>query len=207
MIRTDREYRNIPMNLEIRDAQEGEGDSYKVHGYASTFEPYVLWDDGETKIFERIMPDAFDKADMSDVIFLVNHEGIPHARNKNKTMQLSVDEHGLMVDADLSLTKASRDAFEAIKAGLLDQMSFAFTVAEDGFDRDTKTRIIHRVAKVYDVSAVNIPANPGTDIAAVSARSYVDGVIDAVKTAERLEREKALELAKAKYKYMEVEND
>jgi len=204
MIRNDREYRNF--RIERRERGENEEPDYKVRGYASTFEKYVLWDDGEDTIYEQIDRDAFDDADMSDVIFLYNHEGMVYARQKNGTLQLSTDDHGLLTEADLSSTQASRDMYEAIEAGLVDQMSFAFTVKDDDFDRETHTRIIHRIGKVYDVSAVSIPANPGTDIAAVSARSYFDGVIEAQR-AERLAHEKALALAKAKYNYMEVKHD
>lgn len=204
MIRNDREYRNF--TIERREQAEGAETDYKVRGYASTFEPYVLWDDGETKIFEQIDANAFDDADMTDVIFLYNHTGMVYARQKNGTLSLSTDTHGLFTEADLSSTSSSRELYEAIRSGLIDQMSFAFTVADDDYDKKTHTRTIHRIAKVYDVSAVSIPANPGTDIAAVSARDYANGVIDAER-AERLAKEKALELAKAKYKFMEVNND
>ena len=203
MIRNDREYRDARKLIEVI---ENPGEDYKVRGYASTFEPYLLWSDGQKEIYERIDPHAFDEADMSDVIFLYNHEGMVYARQKNGTLNISTDEHGLFVEADLSSTAESRDLFESIKSGLIDQMSFAFTVKDDEFDRETNTRLIRQVGKVFDVSAVSIPANPGTDIAAVSARSYFDGVIEAER-AERLAREKALELAKAKYNYMEVKHD
>ena len=63
-------------------------------------------------------------------------------------------------------------------------MSWAFTVAEDSYNSETRTRTILKIKKVYDVSAVTFPADADTDI---SARSFVDGVI-AKETAERLER-------------------
>jgi len=197
MISKDREYRSFKLESRSKDSAP----DYKVRGYASTFEPYVLFNDGENDYSERIDATAFDEADMSDVIFLYNHEGMVYARQKNGSLKVSIDNHGLFTEADLSGTTQSRELFEAIDAGLIDQMSFAFTVEEDEYDRKTHTRIIHRIGKVFDVSAVSIPANPGTDIAAVSARSYFDGVIEA-EQAERLEREKELELAKAKYEYM-----
>ncbi len=203
MIKNEREYRNF--QIERREGEQPEND-YKVRGYASTFEPYVLFDDGETTIYERVDPTAFDEADMTDVIFLYNHQGMVYARQKNGTLTVSTDTHGLFTEADLSSTSSSRELYEAIRSGLIDQMSFAFTVADDSYDKKTHTRTIHRIAKVYDVSAVSIPANPGTDIAAVSARSYADGVIDAER-AERLAQEQALKLAKAKYHYMEVKHD
>ena len=198
MISKDREYRT--MTIQKRSTEEKEQKSYQVRGYASTFEPYVLFSQDGVDYSEQIDPTAFDEADMSDVIFLYNHEGMVYARQKNGTLKLSTDDHGLLAEADLSSTQQSRDLFDAIDSGLVDQMSFAFTVEDDEYDKETHTRTIHRIGKVYDVSAVSIPANPGTDIATVSARSYFDGVIEA-EQAERLEREKQLALAKARYAY------
>lgn len=199
MISDKREYRN----LQIEKREAGAEPDYKVRGYASTFEPYVLFSSDGVDYSERIDPHAFDNADMTDVIFLYNHEGMVYARQKNGTLHLSTNDHGLLAEADLSSTKQSRELFEAINSGLVDQMSFAFTVEDDEYDYDTHTRTIHRIGKVYDVSAVSIPANPTTDLASVSARSYFDGVIE-VEKAERLERERRLTLAKAKYEYLEV---
>ena len=182
MIKSDRDYRKAgPFDA---------GENYTVEGYASTFDPYVLFtsEDG-TNYSEQIDRGAFDKADMSDVIFLYNHEGRVYARQKNNSLELSVDDHGLKVRADLSATEGGRQLYEEIKAGLIDQMSFAFTVEEDSYAKDTHTRTISRIRKVYDVSAVSIPANPSTEI---SARSYFDGVIEAER-AERLAAEKRAE--------------
>lgn len=200
MIRDNREYRSF--KLEKREANENEEQNYIVRGYASTFEPYVLFESDGIKYSEQIDAKAFDEADMSDVIFLYNHEGMVFARQKNGTLTLSTDEHGLLAEADLSSTQQSRDLFDAINAGLVDQMSFAFTVEDDEYDQKSHTRTIHRIGKVYDVSAVSIPANPGTDIG-VASRDYFNGVIEAEK-AERLEREKAVAVAKAKFDYLEV---
>lgn len=201
-IKDNREYRNFALPIETRDG-EGDNKEYRVEGYAATFEPYVLWRYEDTEFKERIDPHAFDEADMSDVIFLYNHTGMVYARQKNGTLQVVPNERGLYVSADLSSTEASRDMHESIRSGLIDQMSFAFTVREDSYDRETHTRTILKIDKVYDVSAVSIPANPDTDISAVSARDYFHGVMEAEK-AERLEREKRLALAKALYNYRTI---
>jgi hypothetical protein len=178
-IKSDREYRSLV------SFQAQENEPYTVRGYASTFEPYVLLSFDGVDYSERIDSRAFDNADMSDVIMQYNHEGRVFARQSNGTLELSIDAHGLAVKADLSSTAGSRDLFEEIRTGLTTKMSFAFTVDSDHYEAETHTRVIDRIAKVYDVSAVSIPANPGTDI---SARSYFDGVIEAER-AERLERE------------------
>ena len=180
-IRDDREYR-VLSKFELNQ------DNYKVEGYASTFEPYPLMEiDGET-YSERIDRHAFDEADMSDVVFLRDHQGRVLARTKNGSIELDIDEHGLHQVTNLGLTGASKEMYEDIETGNYQQMSFSFVVAEDHFDKDTKTRVIDRIKKVYDISAVSFPANPGTEIG-ISYRDYFNGVIEAEK-AERLEAEK-----------------
>lgn len=177
-VKNDREYRNA-QPFEARDEE------MIVEGYASTFEPYVLWHEGDVEVREQIDPHAFDNADMTDVIMQYDHEGRVYARQSNGTLELSVDDHGLKVRADLSKTAGSRQLYEDIKSGMITQMSFAFTIAEDDYDQKQHLRSIRSVRRVYDVSAVSIPANPGTEIA---ARSYFDGVIEAER-AERLAAE------------------
>lgn len=198
-MKENREYRFIPINtFELR--KEGEEPSFVVKGYASTFEPYVLFESDGVQYKEQILPEAFDNCDMSDVIFCKDHEGTVFARTRNKTLQLSVDDHGLLTETDLSKTTSARQMYEEIETGMYDQMSFAFVVKEDSYDRETHTRTIRQIAKLYDVSAVSFPANPGTDIG-VATRSYFDGVIEAER-AERLERE--AKLTEARNKYREV---
>ena len=180
-MKQDREYRS--MDLRFPEEQ-----SFMVEGYASTYEPYKLLTIDGVDYFERIEPTAFDGADLTDVVFRVDHEGRVYARTSAGTVQLWHDEHGLGQKTDLSKTQAARDLFADIEAGNYPKMSFAFTVAEDHFDKATNTRVIDRIAKVFDVSPVSFPANPTTELS-VSTRDYFNGVIEAEK-AERLEREK-----------------
>ncbi len=197
MFREEREYR-ICQNLEVRKAEEGK-ESYIVEGYASTFDAYEMWEFEGVKYYEQIEKDAFKECDMTDVIFCKDHAGTVFARTKNGTVELSVDDHGLKCRVDLSKTESARRMFEEIKAEMYTQMSFAFTVREDSYDKETHTRTILKINKLYDVSAVSFPANPGTDIS-VSTRSRFEGFIEQEK-AERLAKEKRLQLAKAKYSY------
>ena len=181
----NREYRN--MTFEVR--QDGAEPSFLVEGYASTFEPYKLIEiDGED-YNERIEPTAFDEADMSDVVYRIDHEGRVFARSSAGTIKLDIDERGLHHITDLSKTSGSREHFEDIEAGLYPQMSFAFTVGADHYDAETRTRIIDRIDKVFDISAVSFPANPNTEI---HVRDYFNGVIEMEKAAEA-ERQKAEE--------------
>ena len=178
-IRNDREYRKA-------EPFRAEEDSYIVEGYASTFEPYVLWYDGDTEIREQIDPHAFDNADMADVIMQYDHQGRVFARVSNNTLDISTDDHGLKIRADLSKTESARQLYEEIKSGMITQMSFAFSIQEDAYDKKEHLRTVTKIRKLYDVSAVSIPANPGTEI---SARSFAEGVIE----QERLERAAAEE--------------
>lgn len=197
MIRENREYRNFPM-LEVR--KEGENEpSFLVEGYASTFETYVLFEDEGIEYKERILPEAFDNCDMSDVIFLKDHEGTVFARTKNNTLTLEVDKNGLLTKTDLSKTSASREMFEEISTGMYSQMSFAFIVDDDEYNTTEHLRTIRHIKKIFDVSAVSFPANPTTDIS-VATRSRFDGFIEQEK-AERLAREQEILLARAKYNY------
>ena len=125
---------------------------------------------------------------MTDVVFRIDHEGPVYARTSAGTVNLWVDEHGLGQKTDLSKTQRARELFDEIEAGNYPKMSFAFRVADDEYDKETHTRIIKRIAKVFDVSPVSFPANPTTELS-VSTRDYFNGVIEAEK-AERLEAEK-----------------
>ena len=199
-IDSGREYRR--MEIRAKEVDDQTKEECKVDGYASTFnEPYELWTfDGYT-VREQIDPHAFDECDMSDVIMQYDHQGRVFARNSNGTLHIKTDEHGLYMEADLSGTEIGRQLFEEIKGGYTTKMSFGFTVDEDKREITENVadgtvdvlRTITKIRKLYDVSAVSLPANDGTEI---SARSYSDGVIAELE-AERLQR-KAKEEARAK---------
>lgn len=188
-VRTNREYRSMSAMVPIEE------NDYVVEGYASTFKPYRLLTIDGVDYYEEIGKNAFDEADMSDVIMQYDHTGKVFARQSNGTLELTVDEHGLKIRADLSKTESARELYEEIRAGMITEMSFAFVVAPEGdeYIRDEHKRVIHRVKKVYDVSAVSRAANPDT---AISARSYFDGVLEIerqeLQEAEKRERQKQL---------------
>ena len=157
---------------------------FYVEGFATTFDkPYVMYEYGGIKYCEVIDRNALVGADLSDVIMQFDHSGMVFARNKmakNKppSLLLETQESGLFIAANLSLTEEAKRLYASIDAGLICKMSWAFTVSEDAYNKDTHTRTILKIKKVYDVSAVSYPANADTDI---SARSYFDGVIEAEK--------------------------
>lgn len=182
--KSDREYRAMPVL--------SQGEEYRAVGYATTFsDPYLLFRDGDTEYFEEVAPNAIDeKTDMSDVIMQFDHEGMVFARMSNGTLSIATDEHGLKVEADLSRTADARNMFENISAGMVNSMSWAFSVDGQKYDKDTHTRSITHIRKIYDVSAVSLPANPNTEI--MVARSYIDGEIEKeLKEFEAREAKKA----------------
>lgn len=181
----EREYRSFAVELEIPEAQEKKIETdYYVEGYALKYAPYPFYvdDKGET-IYEEFKREAFNDCDMTDVIFQYNHEGRVFARNRNGSLLLWFDDIGLKVAADLSLTSSSRALYEDIKSGLSDQMSFCFKYGDVSYDKETRTIIHKSVKKIYDVSAVSIPANATTEL---YARQFADGLIGQVK--EELEK-------------------
>lgn len=197
-VRDNREYRDIDIrNMEIRTLGDGQD---VVEGYATTFgEPYMLWDDGEYRLFESVDAHAFDETDMSDVIMQYNHEGRVFARGSNKTLEVAPDSHGLHTRGYLGGTEIGRQLLEEIRGGYTTKMSMGFRVGQDKRevieDKENRRvdiyRTILKVSKLYDVSAVSLPANPMTDI---RTRDYSEGVIAEVRgeiaAATAREREK-----------------
>ena len=200
-IDSGREYRRM-LEVRVKEPEGEDEENYSVEGYACTFnEPYELLNWGDYIVREQIDPHAFDECDMSDVIMQYDHAGRVFARNSNGTLKLETDDHGLHVDADLGGTETGRQLYEEIKGGYTNKMSFGFTIAEDKREVTTDhvanvtivLRTITKIRKLYDVSAVSLPANDGTEI---SARSYADGVIAELE-AERL-KSIAIQEARAK---------
>lgn len=184
-----KEYRNVSTIQAVDEPKK----TYNVEGYATTFKPYELYEFDGIKYYEMIDRHALDGADMSDVIMQYDHEGRVMARQSNGTLTITTDTYGLHVKANLSKSNASRELHEDIASGLITKMSWAFTVAEDSYDKNTRTRIIKRINKVYDVSAVSIPANDQTSINVKSQSKENKGVNERKKQRLRL-RIKLLEM-------------
>ena len=195
----NREYRNL--TVEARAIEDQGEEKRIVTGYASTFdEPYVLYDGDGWKYLEVVDRGAFDETDMSDVIMQYDHRGRVFARTRNNTLTVTPDDKGLFIEADLGGTEIGRELYEEIRGGYTDRMSFGFTVNGE-FEEYEKTeegvalytRHITSVEKLYDVSAVSLPANDGTSIEAdATTRSIgnlTDGVIERIQ-AERLEEQR-----------------
>lgn len=175
-----------------------------VEGYATSFDsPYMLWRDGEYEVWEQVDRHAFDEATMRDICLQYNHEGRVFARTTNGTLTVNADERGLHVRALLGGTELGRQLYEEIKGGYTNKMSFGFTVDEDRQEitEDGKSvrilRTIMKIGRLYDVSAVSIPAN--YDGTTISARAYGVECVNAVaeEFRKRDERKAQIERIKA----------
>ena len=177
--------------IEAKQDEEDQAEERKVvEGYATTFDaPYVLYEDEDLVFLERVDAKAFESTDMNDVIMQYNHEGRVFARQSNGTLEVRADDKGLFISADLGGTEIGRELFEEIRGGYTNKMSFGFKVDGEDWDeqrkdgeKDRVLRTITSISKLYDVSAVSIPANDATSI---SVRELSDGVIRRAE-AERL---------------------
>ena len=179
-----KEIRKLDMQFRAVD----NSDEMKIEGYA------VVFNSPETYSYTEVIDEhALDETDMSDVVLRYNHNDsfMVLARTRNKSLQLNVDEKGLMIDAKLQDDITDhKNIYNAIKSGLIDKQSFAFSVDEDEYDYDTDTRTIKKIGKLYDVSVVDQPFYNATDVSV--ARSENDEFLTKRKEL-REEHEKQLE--------------
>ena len=179
-VKSDREYRRLDLSgIECRE----ENGEKIVDGYATVFnEEYTLYSYAGYEVRESFDPASFDETDLSDVIMQYDHEGRVFARGSNGTLTVKPDQHGLRIRANLGGTEIGSQLYEEIKGGYTTKMSIGFTVKTqertEERDEDAGRTIVHRkitgVKKLYDVSAVSLPANDATEI---SARNFGEGVI------------------------------
>lgn len=166
-------------NAEIRalsepvEMRQEDGGPIRVSGYAAVFNE-------ETNIAgmftETIMPGAFTAAIErgDDVVFLVNHDGLPLARTRSGTLRLTQDERGLMIESELDPEDPDvRAIVPKMKRGDLDKMSFAFIPTRQSWDDsgDMPKRMIEDV-QLFDVAIVTTPAYEGTEIGLRSLQKH-----------------------------------
>ena len=146
-------------------------DGLIIEGYAAVYDDVA---DICGMFKETIARGAFDSADMRDVPLKYNHvDNVPIlARTRNKSLTLIADDKGLRIRAELLDTTDGVDMYKRIKAGLIDKMSFAFSIAEDGDEWTRKDggkfRTITKFDRIFDVSVVDMPAYENTSIFARS---------------------------------------
>ncbi len=171
--------------------EEGQPEELWVEGYAAKFNSEtVLFEYEGNEYKETIASDAFKEAKMDDVIFNYNHQGRVMARTRNKTLQLSVDAQGLYIRARVDGTDEGKSLYRDIQNGYVDRMSFRFTIAAEAYDREHRTWTVLRVKRLYDVSAVDIPAYDDTSISARQAVAEAEARERQQQAETELERER-----------------
>ena len=194
-----KEIRKLDMQFRAEPNDEGK---MEIKGYAAVFNSPETYD-----YTEVIDSRAFDEADMSDVVLRYNHNDsfMVLARTRNKSLTLNVDDKGLMIDATLQEDITDhKNIYNAIKSGLIDKQSFAFTVEEDNYDYDTDTRTITKIGKLYDVSVVDQPFYNATDVSV--ARNQNDEFLNRRAELRKEHEEKIEEERKAEELRIAKEN-
>lgn len=183
----EKETRLLAENLQVRSNEDN--NEMIVEGYAVIFDSPATH--GFTEVIDR---NAFNECDMRDVPLKYNHSDnfLILARTRNNSLELIVDDKGLKIKASLLDTTNNRDIFKMIKAGLLDKMSFAFTVSEEDWDYQTDTRRILKIDKLYDVAVVDTPFYDTTSIYARALSTLESGKkkLDNLKEQRELTRKK-----------------
>jgi uncharacterized protein len=169
------ETRVNPAQFEVRETEEG----MTFSGYAAVFNS----DSQPLPFIERIAPGAFRGSlrNRNDIKLLWNHEtGQPLASTRAGNLRLTEDDRGLFVEATLPNTTVGRDARELISSGIVDSMSFGFTVARGGdeWSADGSTRTLTKIS-LHEVSIVSFPAYLAT-----AGSTAVRGLDKVAKRAE-----------------------
>lgn len=192
-MKDNKELRYLSVNLETREEEE----KMVVEGYAVMFESPATH--GYTEVIDK---NAFNGCNMKDVPLRYNHtdQYLILARTRNNSLKLIVDDVGLKIRAELIDTQANKDVYKSIKAGLLDKMSFAFTVSEESWDYESETRRILKIDRLFDVSVVDTPFYDTTSIYARALSTLENGKkeLDNLRAKEDLEKRKSILLNKIK---------
>jgi HK97 family phage prohead protease len=167
---SERELRTAAQPLEIR---EDEGEAIRVSGYAAVFGEETNIGGMFTEVIDRgAFANALQRQD--DVVFLVNHDGLPLARTRSGTLRLTEDERGLYMETDLDGTDPDvRAIVPKMKRGDLDKMSFAFVPKRQDWDDsgEIPKRTIQDL-ELHDVAIVTTPAYDGTEIGLRSLEAH-----------------------------------
>lgn len=189
-MKNTKEIRFFAENVEVKNNKENPNEML-VEGYA------VVFDSPATHGFtEIIKKGALDNCNMKDVPLKYNHNDsfLILARTRNGSLSLEVDDRGLKVRAKLIDTTSNIDIYKSLKAGLLDKMSFAFTVSDEEWDASSDTRTITGIDCLYDVSIVDTPFYDTTEIYA-RALNTLDNEkkkLDNLRAKRKLKKRKLL---------------
>lgn len=160
--------------------------------------PTVLFEMDGIEYKEVIARGALDECDMSDFILNRNHgqnDGTVYARTRNNSLTYTITPSGLDITATLDKEDdRHRNLHRDIQKGRVDKMSFSFIVRESSYDRETHTRTITKIKKLYDVSAVDFPAYNETSI--TTARDFFSAEHEKELKEQEQQRRRKMLIAK-----------
>lgn len=206
------QFRNFNIGqIEVRKDDDNGKEKMIIRGFPCVFDSETMlysfkgWDGYEVRVYEKVDPDAFDEADMSDVIFNYNHCGRVYSRTRNNSLKLGINKPtGLEMETELWADDEGHcQLYRDIKRGNIDKMSYCYIPTATEYsvyeDEESEVREYHytvkKVGRVLDVSAVDIPAYDATEI---SARR----LFDAESAEHEAESRNAASVARAKFNYM-----
>ena len=165
---------NIEQRLLDMEIKQNDNHNMIIEGYAITYDKPATHTSGNYVFTEVIKKGALDNTDLRDVVLRYNHNDTwcIMARTKNNSLQLIKDNIGLKIQANLIDTQSNKDIYKSIQEGLIDKMSFSFTVAEKGDNwsvtEKQSYREITNIDKLHDVSVVDMPFYDTTNVYARS---------------------------------------
>lgn len=184
-------------NLTLRAEEQSNENEMRVSGYALKFDEPTMINSWGGAFEERIDKNALKDADLSNVVLNLNHNmDKTLARTKNESLDLEVDDIGLKINGNIINTTEGKDAYEMVVSGLIDQMSFQAEIIEDEWEESdgVSKRIIKKLGRFFDVSAVTFPAYENTEIL---AQRDADSLLkEHFKRSENMEENKINEIEK-----------
>jgi len=175
-------------DLEVREA----GNGAVFSGYAAVFNS----DSEPLPFVEQIRPGAFQRTlgARNNVKMFVNHDDtMVLASTRSGTLRLSEDGRGLRAEADLPDTTYARDLAVLLRSGVVDSMSFGFSVPRGGdeWSQDGQRRFLNEI-RLHEVSVVTgFPAYEATSatirkaqILAQRTQTDADALADALTALE-----------------------
>lgn len=178
------DYRHL---MQVRAIEGTDAGKMVIRGKAVSFDdPTVLFTYDGVEYKEIIEKGALDEADLSYAYLKYNHSSniMAMARYKNGTLKIDIATGE--IEAELANTTAGRDLYELVRSGIIDKMSFAFTIRQEAYDKDQYTWRVQKIDRLYDVAAVEVPAYENTELFArrfgeveASRRSEVEAQVKA----------------------------
>lgn len=181
------DYRHL---MQVRVLGENtESDKMMIEGKAVSFDdPTVLFEYDGVEYKEIIESGALDETDLSNAYLKYNHSSGIMAMARYKNGSLKIDTATGEIKAELANTTGGRDLYELVRSGIIDKMSFAFTIREESYDKQEHTWTVRKIDKLYDVAAVEVPAYENTEL---FARRYGEVEASRRKEVEALSQARA----------------